>query len=66
MHAGGRHPFIDDSCFDIGQRNVEVARAVFADRRLALVAEEVGSTIGRTMRVFVADGRMTICPIQAT
>jgi chemotaxis protein CheD len=46
--------------FDIGTRNVETARQVLNKLRLPISAEEVGGTIGRTVRLYVADGRMTI------
>jgi chemotaxis protein CheD len=46
--------------FNIGTRNVEAAHEVLQRLRLRLVSEEVGGTIGRTVRFYVCDGRMTI------
>jgi len=46
--------------FNIGTRNVETAHEVLKRLRLRLVSEEVGGTIGRTVRFYVCDGRMTI------
>lgn len=46
--------------FDIGTRNVESARLVLNKLKLPISAEEVGGSIGRTVRLYVADGRMTI------
>lgn len=46
--------------FNIGTRNVEAAHEVLNRLRLRLVSEEVGGTIGRTVRFYVYDGRMTI------
>lgn len=46
--------------FNIGTRNVETAHEVLKQHRLRLVSEEVGGTIGRTVRLYVYDGRMTI------
>jgi chemotaxis protein CheD len=46
--------------FDIGTRNIAAARASLLSLGLTLRAEEVGGNIGRTVRLFVADGRMTI------
>ncbi|PWH17740.1 MAG: chemotaxis protein CheD [Anaerolineae bacterium] len=46
--------------FNIGTRNVEAAHETLQRLRLRLVAEEVGGTIGRTVRFYVRDGRMTI------
>jgi chemotaxis protein CheD len=46
--------------FNIGTRNVEAAHEMLQRLRLRLVSEEVGGTIGRTVRFYVYDGRMTI------
>lgn len=45
--------------FDIGNRNVDSARAVFKVLGIRVEREEVGGHIGRTVRLYVADGRMT-------
>lgn len=46
--------------FNIGTRNVEAAYETFKKFRLKLAGQEVGGTIGRTVRFYVRDGRMTI------
>jgi chemotaxis protein CheD len=46
--------------FDIGTRNVEAAREMLKSLRMSITAEEVGGSIGRTVRLYIADGRMTI------
>lgn len=46
--------------FNIGTRNVEAAHEMIHRLHLKLVSEEVGGTIGRTVRFYVRDGRMTI------
>jgi chemotaxis protein CheD len=46
--------------FNIGTRNVEAARAIIKTFDLRLASYEVGGTIGRTIRFYVNDGRMTI------
>jgi chemotaxis protein CheD len=46
--------------FDIGTRNIAAARATLTSLGFTLKAEEVGGNAGRTVRLFVADGRMTI------
>jgi len=46
--------------FDIGTRNVEAAKEVLKSLKLSISAEEVGGSIGRTVRLYIADGRMTI------
>jgi chemotaxis protein CheD len=48
------------SAFDIGTRNIEKAREVFNRLHLKVFAEEVGGHKGRTVRVYVADGRVTV------
>lgn len=48
------------SPFDIGTRNIEAAHEIFSKLRLYVKNEEVGGQTGRTVRFYVADGRMTI------
>jgi chemotaxis protein CheD len=45
---------------NIGERNVAVARQALATHRLRLAAEDVGGTSGRTVRLHVGNGRMTV------
>ncbi len=46
--------------FDIGTRNIAMAHEVFKKLNLKLKVEEVGGQVGRTVRMYVADGRMTV------
>lgn len=46
--------------FNIGERNVAQTRVSLDAMRLRLLAEDVGGTVGRTVRLFAADGRMTV------
>ena len=46
--------------FNIGERNIQVAQTVLSARRLSIRGQEVGGSIGRTMRLYVADGRTTV------
>jgi chemotaxis protein CheD len=48
------------STFDIGTRNIEKARQTFQRLGLKVAAEEVGGHKGRTVRVYVADSRVTV------
>lgn len=48
------------STFDIGTRNVEKARVTLQRLNMKITAEEVGGHTGRTLRVYVADGRVTV------
>jgi chemotaxis protein CheD len=45
---------------NIGARNVEAAYAALQALRLKLSGQDVGGNIGRTVRFYVANGRMTI------
>ncbi len=45
---------------NIGERNIAMARSTLAGLRLRLAAEDVGGNKGRTVRLYVADGRMTV------
>lgn len=48
------------STFDIGTRNIEKARATLQRLKMTIAAEEVGGHQGRTVRVYVAESRMTV------
>jgi len=61
--AGGANMLIAPgmtSTFDIGTRNVEKARMKFQQMNIKVAAEAVGGHTGRTVRVYVADSRMTV------
>jgi chemotaxis protein CheD len=46
--------------FDIGTRNIETARATLERLKMPIAAAEVGGHTGRTLRVYVANGRVTV------
>jgi chemotaxis protein CheD len=48
------------NAFDIGTRNIEKARITFQRLNIKIAAEEVGGHTGRTVRVYVADSRVTV------
>jgi chemotaxis protein CheD len=61
--AGGANMLISPglkNSFEIGTRNIESARATFQRLNMTLKAEDVGGNIGRTVRFYVADNRMTV------
>lgn len=61
--AGGANMLISpglSKTFDIGSRNVDAAHAKLAELRFTIASEEVGGNSGRTVRLYIADGRMTI------
>lgn len=51
--------------FNIGERNILAANATLSALRLTCRSQEVGGNAGRTLRVYVADGRMTVRVIGA-
>lgn len=48
------------SPFDIGSRNIQAAHRTFDRLHLRLKNEQVGGTVGRTVRLYVGAGRMTV------
>lgn len=61
--AGGANmltaPGLSNS-FDIGTRNIESAHSTIKQLGLKIQSEEVGGQIGRTVRMYLLDGRMTL------
>jgi chemotaxis protein CheD len=45
---------------NIGERNVAAALAALSAHKLPVKSQEVGGHVGRTVRLYVADGRMTL------
>lgn len=63
---GGAHmfSFIDtDSFLNIGQKNIDAARAVLKDIGLKPVAEEVGGTFGRTIELNLENGMVLVSTV---
>lgn len=61
--AGGAQMFAavgNSSLSNIGQRNVEAVKAVLAEQRVPIVAEDTGKNYGRTLLFSPADGIMHI------
>lgn len=46
--------------FDIGTRNIEAAKTTLSRLNLPISALDVGGHTGRTVRVYVANGRVTV------
>jgi chemotaxis protein CheD len=46
--------------FDIGTRNTTMAINLLNAQKLKIVSQSIGGNIGRTFRVYVVDGKMTI------
>lgn len=61
--AGGANMLLApglSNTFDIGTRNIAAARETLSKLGLKIVSEEVGGQTGRTVRLYVVNGRMTI------
>lgn len=61
--AGGANMLMTSNttkAFDIGNRNVASALKVFSALNIRLTGQEVGGNTGRTVRLYAADGRMTV------
>jgi chemotaxis protein CheD len=61
--AGGANMLVSpglSGTFDIGTRNIAMAHQIFKKMNLKLQKEEVGGQVGRTVRLYIADGRMTV------
>jgi chemotaxis protein CheD len=60
--AGGAH-MIGAPGFNIGLKNIDAARTLLAANDIAIATEFLGGNIGRTMRIFVGEGRADICAV---
>lgn len=58
--VGGAQVMDPNQRFNIGKRNVLTIKKILWSLQLAVVAEEVGGTISRTVEVNVKTGRVTI------
>jgi chemotaxis protein CheD len=61
--AGGANMLISTALsktFDIGTRNVTSAVKTLSELHLKIVSQEVGGNSGRTVRLYVATGKMTV------
>jgi chemotaxis protein CheD len=61
--AGGANMLISPGLshtFDIGTRNIASALSTFSELRMKITSQDVGGNIGRTVRLYVPNGRMTV------
>ncbi len=58
--AGGSQLLDDNGSFNIGKRNYLILRKIFWKNGVMINGEHVGGTLSRTMRLDLADGRVTI------
>ncbi len=67
--AGGANMLINTTLsktFDIGTRNAAAAKAMFDKLNIQVMNSEVGGNTGRTVRLYVAQGKMTVRMIGGT
>lgn len=58
--AGGATIMDNESCFEIGKRNILAVRKILWRYQLGAVAEDVGANYSRTVTVRVGDGAVTL------
>jgi chemotaxis protein CheD len=61
--AGGANMLLSPAmtmAFNIGNRNVQASLKLLETLNLRLSGQEVGGNIGRTVRLYVAEGRLTV------
>jgi len=60
---GGAHMFsfiTADSILNVGEKNIAMAKAVFEESAVKIVAEEVGGTFGRTIELNLENGKVLV------
>ncbi|MDW7651007.1 MAG: chemotaxis protein CheD [Bacillota bacterium] len=64
--AGGSKLFsFEKSLLSVGEKNIQSVRDTLAGLRVPIIGEDVGGSVGRTMRLFVADGKVTVSTVGA-
>jgi chemotaxis protein CheD len=58
--VGGASPLCPGGAFAVGERNCLVARKLLWKNGVLISAEDVGGTSSRTVRLYVATGRVTV------
>jgi chemotaxis protein CheD len=61
--AGGAQMFSPGASakgFDTGARNIEAVKKVLADEALRIDAEDIGGNRGRTVRLYIATGKVVV------
>ena len=60
--AGGAQFLDEKGVFNIGERNIQALKALFAQKGITIHAHEVGGITSRTMRLDLSNGNVTIKP----
>ncbi|MDY7080033.1 MAG: chemotaxis protein CheD [Chloroflexota bacterium] len=53
-------PDLEDNTLNIGKRNVQAAERALHTVRLRIRARDTGGNVGRTVRLYIADGKITV------
>lgn len=67
--AGGSNMLVSSglsATFDVGNRNINSAHTTLQRLKLTLQKEDVGGHTGRTVRIYVAENRMTVRMVGGT
>lgn len=60
MVGGAKMLVANGLTFNIGERNIKAAKETLQQIRVRISGEETGGNVGRTMRVYVDEGRVTV------
>ncbi len=52
--------FEEDDILNIGKRNIQAAQNALKDANIWVKAQDTGGNVGRTVRLYIADGRVTV------
>jgi chemotaxis protein CheD len=59
--VAGAASLLDEQCaFNIGERNYSILRKVLWKKGILIGAEDVGGTAGRSMYLYISDGRTVV------
>ncbi len=62
--AGGASLFnFQNDSGNVGQKNIEAVRSILKEEKVKIESEDVGGNCGRTMRLFVDTGKVTITTV---
>ncbi|MBS4032735.1 MAG: chemotaxis protein CheD [Clostridiales bacterium] len=62
--AGGSQLFsFENSLISVGEKNIRMVRSVLESLRIPVIGEDLGGSVGRTMKLFVPDGKVLISTV---
>jgi chemotaxis protein CheD len=62
--AGGSQLFsFESSLISVGEKNICMVRIVLENLRIPVIGEDLGGSVGRTMKLFVPDGKVLISTV---